>query len=133
MAMERLSDFVKTADWAKEKHVPVMDCPDSVQAGQAFTVSACVGKEVPHPNTTEHHIDWIALHFVPAGEKNVYEVGRFFLNAHGQAPTGPNEGPIHTDSSAVCNLKLQKSGTLFATSYCNIHGLWESAKQITVQ
>jgi superoxide reductase len=131
--MERLSELVKTADWAREKHVPVIECPSVVKAGEAFDIVGCVGKEIPHPNTTEHHIEWIAFHYVPADNKNVYEVGRFYFNAHGQSPKGPNEGPIHTNSTVRSTIQLQQSGTLFATSYCNIHGLWESAKEITVQ
>jgi len=27
-------------------------------------------------------------------------------------------------------VKLEKSGSLIATSYCNIHGLWESSKRV---
>ena len=29
--------------------------------------------------------------------------------------------------------KLAKSGTLQAVSYCNIHGVWQSAKEIKVE
>jgi len=32
----------------------------------------------------------------------------------------------------VVALKTDKSGTLYATSYCNIHGFWENTKQIKV-
>ena len=62
-----LESFVKTADWKNEKHVPVIDAPASVKAGETFDVDVTVGKEIPHPNTVEHHIAWIALHYVPEG------------------------------------------------------------------
>ena len=65
--MKSLHDVVKSADWKSEKHVPVIDAPESFKAGDWVEVSATVGKEIPHPNTTEHHICWIALHFVPDG------------------------------------------------------------------
>jgi superoxide reductase len=29
-------------------------------------------------------------------------------------------------------VSLKKSGTLLALSFCNIHGLWESAQRVTV-
>jgi len=29
-------------------------------------------------------------------------------------------------------MKIDKAGTLVAISYCNIHGLWESTKEIKV-
>ena len=33
----------------------------------------------------------------------------------------------------IANLKLAKSGTLQAVSYCNIHGVWQSSKAIKVE
>lgn len=30
-------------------------------------------------------------------------------------------------------MKITSPGTLYALSYCNIHGLWESSKEIEVQ
>ena len=29
--------------------------------------------------------------------------------------------------------KTEKSGTIFATSYCNIHGLWKNQKELKVE
>jgi len=130
--MSSLSEFVKSADWHNEKHVPVIDAPVTVKAGEWITVSVAVGKEIPHPNTTEHFIAWIALHFVPEGAKFSYELGRCELSAHGQAASGPNSGPAYTDSGMSIRVKLDKPGSLHATSYCNIHGLWESSKEIAL-
>ena len=128
--MNKLSEFVKTADFKSEKHVPVIDCPDAVKAGEWFTVNITVGKEIAHPNTTEHHIAWIAVHFLPAGAKTTVEIGRFEFSAHGQSPTGPNQGPVYTDSTVTIRVKATTGGMIFATAYCNIHGLWESDKTI---
>ena len=30
--MTQLSDAVQNADWKTEKHVPIIECPDKVQA-----------------------------------------------------------------------------------------------------
>jgi superoxide reductase len=43
----------------------VIDCPDNVKADEMFDVTVTLGKEIAHPNTTEHHIRWIQLYFKP--------------------------------------------------------------------
>jgi superoxide reductase len=128
----KIGDFYQSADWKTEKHVPVIDCPDEVKAGEMFEVKLSIGKEVAHPNTTEHHICWIRLYFHPDGDKFSYEVGNHEFVAHGQSVEGADKGPVYTHHAATAALKITKSGTLYATSFCNIHGLWENAKVIKV-
>ncbi|WP_198469084.1 class II SORL domain-containing protein [Acetomicrobium sp. S15 = DSM 107314] len=128
----KFADIMQSADWKAEKHVPVIEAPDSVKAGEFFNVTLTVGKEIPHPNTTEHHIRWIKLLFKPEGDKFAYELANFEFTAHGEAVAGANQGPAYTDSCGVARVKLNSSGTLLAMSYCNIHGLWESSKEIKV-
>ena len=130
--MARFSDIIQEADWKKEKHVPVIECPDTVRSGELFDVKVSLGKEIAHPNTTEHHIRWITLLFHPEGDKFPYQVGRFEFTAHGESAAGPNEGPVYTDHSVTSSLKTSKPGTLHAIALCNIHGLWESSKKIEV-
>jgi len=126
----RFGDRIQTADWKKEKHVPVIECPDKVKADEVFEVKVGLGKEIAHPNTTEHHISWITLYFHPEGEKFTHQVGHFEFSAHGESTTGPNEGPVHTHHTVTTSLKINKPGTLHALALCNIHGLWESSKEI---
>jgi superoxide reductase len=130
--MAKLGERVQSADWKSEKHVPVIECPDSVEKDKSLLVKVAVGKEVPHPNTTEHHISYITLFFQPEGENFIHQVGHFEFSAHGASTKGANEGPVYTDHSVSASCKLKKSGTLHALSYCNIHGLWESSKEIRV-
>ena len=127
MAEQALSEQIQTADWKKEKHVPVIECPESVAADELFDVKVTLGKEVAHPNTTEHHIRWIALYFLPEGAKFTFQVARFELTAHGESTDGANEGPVYTNHQATASMKVAKGGTLLAMAYCNIHGLWESS------
>jgi superoxide reductase len=54
--MKGLGELFQTADWKTEKHVPVIECADQVKAGEFFPVKVTLGKEIAHPNTTEHHI-----------------------------------------------------------------------------
>jgi superoxide reductase len=130
--MKRLGEHIQQADWKTEKHVPVIECAEKVQVDEVFEVAVGLGKEVAHPNTTEHHIRWISLFFHPEGEKNPYEVGHFEFNAHGESTSGPNEGPIYTHHQVKVFLKTSKPGVLHALALCNIHGLWENSKAITV-
>ena len=44
--------FIQKDDWKKEKHMPVIEVPAQVLAGQPFQVKVSIGKEIPHPNTT---------------------------------------------------------------------------------
>lgn len=131
--MTSLAQHIKSADWKAEKHAPSIECPDKVAAGTPFAVSLGVGTAIGHPNTTEHHIRWIELHFKPATGNFSFDLGRFDFNAHGESPAGANQGPAYTVPAATVHLTLKESGTLHALSYCNIHGLWESAKAITVE
>ena len=127
-----LSEFVKSADWKSEKHVPVIECEDTVESGSCLPIKITIGKEIPHPNTTNHHIAWIALHYVPEGTQTSIEISRTEFSSHAAGADGPDSGPALTCSYVTVCAKLAKSGTLFATSYCNIHGLWSSEKTVTV-
>ena len=129
----KIQDVYRSDDWKTEKHVPVSECPDRVPTDDFFHVTVTVGKEVAHPNTTEHHISWVRLYFMPEGGKFVYEIGNFEFSAHGAAVSGPNEGPVYTHHMATCSMKTKEPGQLLATVYCNIHGLWENSKSISLE
>ncbi len=125
--MKEIKELFQSADWKAEKHVPVIDVE---KKGEVYQVTVTVGKEIAHPNTTEHHIAWIELYFLPDGGKFPYQVGRFEFSAHGASTDGPNTSTVYTQSSATCALKTGKPGTLMAGSYCNIHGLWSSSREL---
>ena len=130
--MTRLSETIRDADWKAEKHVPVIECPDKVKAGEFFTVNVTLGKAVAHPNTTEHHIRWIHLYFQPDSAKTPYQIGAFEFTAHGESAEGPNRGSVFTHHEAAVSMKTGLSGTILALAYCNIHGVWQSAKALAV-
>lgn len=130
--MATLGEKLQHADWKKEKHVPVIEAPDEVKAGKVFEVRVTLGKDIGHPNTTEHHISYITLYFEPEGGRFVHQVGHFEFSAHGESVEGPNQGPVYTHHSVLTSVKLEKSGTFYAMALCNIHGLWESTKAISV-
>ncbi len=130
--MTMLSDLIKNADWKAEKHVPVIECPDQVDADAFFDVKVSLGKAVAHPNTTEHHIRWIQLFFQPDDAKAPFQIGNFEFTAHGESVDGPNKGSVFTHHEAGTSMRSGVSGTLYALAYCNIHGVWQSSKAIKV-
>lgn len=129
----KISDVIQSADWKSEKHVPVIGAPEKVKAGETFAVEVSVGKEIAHPNTTEHHIRWIRLYFKPDNSKFVFDVATFEFNVHGESVEGGNKGPVYAEPTGKAVIKISSSGTLIVTSYCNIHGLWESSQPIAVE
>ena len=128
--MSKFGDFIKADDFKSEKHVPVIELPDNVNAGEEFDIKVTVGKEIGHPNLTEHFIGWIELYYNSSNEKAVYNLGRSEFHSHGESIKGANQGPAHTSPTATFSVKLEGAGTLVAVSYCNIHGVWESSKEI---
>jgi superoxide reductase len=120
--------WIQTADWKNEKHVPVIDIK-KVEDG-LVTVKVSVGKEIPHPNTTAHHIKWLDLFFWPEGEKFPFEIGYCTFDTHGASAKGPDSSGVYSEPFAKFKFKTDKPGTLMATSYCNIHGLWKSEEEL---
>ena len=131
--MGNINELYKTADWKEEKHVPVIDVPEKVKKGEFFDVSVSVGKNVAHPNTTAHHIRWIDLYFQPDGGKFPFHVGKIEFNSHGESTEGADTSTVYTHHKGLLSLKTERSGTLMASSYCNIHGLWEYSKKIAAE
>ena len=108
----RLGELVKTAAAeGKEKHVPVIELVDGGRA-----VKITVGREVPHPNTVEHHIKWIMLFGVRGGV--AVHIATFDL------------GPTYGAPEVTAHANLEGFSELIAVEYCNIHGLWESSCQL---
>ncbi len=123
--MPMLSSLIKSADWKAEKHVPVITIHSPFPVPPSpIEVEVSVGKEIPHPNTLEHHIAWAALYFVADGSQLPIELARAEFRAH-----GPD---LFTSPVLKAIVTLPKSGTLHAVAYCNIHGLWESEMKIVV-
>ncbi len=124
--MKKIGDLYQSGDWKGEKHVPVIHAPETVKAGEEFEVKLVVGEEIGHPNTLEHQITWMQLYFQPEGSKFPVEIGKTNFTAHG-------ESDLYTEPKASFVFKTEKAGTLYATSYCNIHGLWENSAELKVE
>lgn len=93
------------------KHAPVIEAPEKVKAGEPFEVRLTVG-ETLHPMSAGHYIHYIEL-------------------LAGNEPAGRVEfSSIFGVPKATLTLSLDKPVTLVAREYCNLHGLWESRKDI---
>jgi len=130
--MAQLNELFQESDWKTEKHVPLIEAPESAKKGEMIKISVTVGKQVEHPNKTEHHIRWIEVYFHPKGEKNPVQIARAEFCAHGESPLGPDTSSVYARPEVSLSLKTDKAGTIYASSYCNIHGLWEMSKELKV-
>jgi len=77
--MKNFGELFQVADWKKENMFRSSNVRIRSNQVKFFPVKITVGKDNPHPNTTEHHIRWITVNFLAEGEKFPYEVGRFEL------------------------------------------------------
>ncbi|WP_313757777.1 class II SORL domain-containing protein [Tissierella sp.] len=124
--MKSISNLYQSGDWKGEKHVPVIHAPETVKKDDLVDVKVLVGEEIAHPNTFEHYISWIKVYFQPEGHKFPIEIGSFDFTSHG-------ESGLFTEPNVSLRFKAEKSGTIYATSYCNIHGLWENSVELKVE
>lgn len=127
-----IGDYFQHENWKNEKHVPVIECPETVTSGDPFEVTVTLGKEIDHPNTVDHHIRWVRLYFMPEKGKLAHEVGSFEFSSHGES-AGDDTGPVFTHHTVTCTMKVNQPGHLIATAYCNIHGLWENSAPLNVK
>jgi superoxide reductase len=123
--MERFGDLIYSKEKEEkvlgEKHTPFIEAPNRVSPDESFEVTIVVGKEVPHPNTIEHHIKWIQVFVKEDGRPfNPIHVATFDL------------GPAYGEPSVKFKMKLKRSSTIHVIEYCNLHGIWEASKKIEV-
>ena len=120
---KRFGDIVipPEQEMGKEKHVPIIDAPSKVKAGEPFMVTVQVGKIVAHPNTVEHHIKWIQLYAQYEDSRYVTELGTF------------NFGPTMAQPKVTLPIMLKSNATIYALEHCNIHGLWDYSVDVKVE
>lgn len=128
--MKNFDELIQSADWKAEKHVPVIEIIKKAEKDKPVEINVSIGKEIAHPNTTAHHINWIELYFLADGEKFPYMISRTEFGAHGASVEGPDTSSIYTHPSVNVNLITEKSGIIYAFSYCNIHGLWTNSEAL---
>lgn len=123
--MKSIGQLYQSGDWKGEKHVPVIHAPETAKSGEYLDIKVLIGEEIAHPNTLEHHIAWIKVYFQSEGSKFPVEIATVNFSSHGELGN-------FTDAYAQVRFKAEKSGTIYATSYCNIHGLWENTAELKI-
>ena len=99
----------------EQKHLPVIDAPDTVKRDEAFTLTVEVGRLKAHPNEPAHFIEWVELY---CGDTFLFRVSL--------------SGSLSAPKISVPVILTHAHGPLKAWAKCNIHGLWEGTRQITV-
>ncbi len=114
----KFAEILKGAEVeGKEKHVPVIEIDKGRGEAGEDIVRVIVGKEVPHPNTVEHHIVWIELFGVKKDGK-VVNLGRAAF------------GPSYTKPNVRFQVPVSEFKAFCALAYCNIHGLWQNCIEV---
>lgn len=105
------AQFIKApGSEGKEKHVPDLSLETS-DIGTVVKIQ--VGKEILHPTTKEHHIEWVKL-FGEAQDGKFVQIATLDFG----------EGTAFPHGAVVIEKTAYKS--LAAISYCNLHGVWEN-------
>jgi superoxide reductase len=111
------ANILKGADKeGKEKHIPAIEI-DKCSSEEPNIVRVIVGKDVPHPNTVEHHIAWIELYGTKKEGQVIY-LGKVDL------------APVYSKPSVRFFVPVSEFKAFHALEYCNIHGVWESALEV---
>ncbi len=100
----------------EKKHTPVIECPDTVKAGEPFQVKIRVG-EIPHVMDEGHHIQWL----------DIYSRQNFLARV--------DLTPVFTKPEVTITLVKggkHRTSTLRVIERCNLHGQWEATKDITI-
>ena len=107
----------RNASELETKHIPVIQAPEVVRAGEPFEVRIEVGEALPHPNEPDHFIEFVELY---ADETYLARVS---LTAGTTCP------------EAVLRVALGHGDfrELRAFARCNLHGMWASARPISVK
>jgi len=95
------------------KHSPVIICDTETQRNKPFNVKVRIGKTVKHPNSPEHHYQYIQLWNLETLIATIKLERASF-----------GDLPIHIEANFTFVPKV--SLRLRALAYCNKHGLWQS-------
>ncbi|MDD3813481.1 MAG: class II SORL domain-containing protein [Desulfocapsaceae bacterium] len=101
-------------------HAPVITAPAKVKAGEPFTVEISVGEKV-HGMGPTHWIEYIELNI---GNE---PAGRIDLQSKGYLQPKATFTVVLAQDAAPSGMV-----TLIARQRCNLHGYWESSKDISL-
>lgn len=125
----------------ERKHIPVIEAPEIAIAGEPFEVTVTVGS-IPHVMEEKHFIDWVELYLQNklVGRKELYPSGErtaktvFKVEADKVLIAIAEIEKCKVRGVNICGSCGEKSviTNLRAVEKCNIHGVWETYRQIEV-
>lgn len=126
MDIKKFGDLIYTPESASgeaiskvETHIPKIEMPEIVKAGEPVEVKISVG---PHPSKVEHSIRWIEVYYYQEGRAfNPILLSRVMF------------APGYAEPDVTFKFKFNKSGVLYVLEYCNLHGVWEARKEVKVE
>jgi len=99
----------------EKKHIPYIGAPEQGQKDKPFDVTIEIGRLLEHPNEPAHFIEWLELY---CGDTFL---GRTYFSGGISYP------------EARFKVKLSHAhGPLKVWVKCNLHGIWESTKEIQI-
>lgn len=125
----------------EKKHTPVIEAPETVIAGESFEVIVTIGS-IPHVMEEKHFIEWVELYLQnkligreelsPSGEKTAKVT--FRVEADEALIAIKEIETCRVRGVNICGNCGEKSviANLRAVEKCNIHGVWETYRQIEV-
>lgn len=124
----------------EKKHIPVIEAPETIIAGEPFEVTVSVGS-IPHVMEEKHYIEWIELYlhnklmgrreFVPGEKAKV----TFKIEADEALIAIKEIETCRIHGVNICGNCGEKSviTNLHALERCNVHGVWEAYMEIEIR
>jgi superoxide reductase len=103
----------------EKAHSPVIKTPDTVKAGEVFTVEVDVG-QLPHPMGPTHWIEYLQLNI---GNE---PAGTVIFRSHGYVKAAAKFNVL------LGNELKGKTVSLIVQNKCNLHGIWQNYANIMV-
>ena len=123
-----VSEHIEVDERRTRELAPVIECADMVKAGEWYVVKVTVPDALTNPGIPGDRLRWISLYFQPDGEKVPSHVSLFdFTSEAGAAPV-----PVRKPRDATTSLRGTEPGTLFAVVHCQVRGILQTSKHITV-
>ncbi len=111
--INQISDPKNLTDIEK-KHTPVITTPDFIKPEQPITVIIEVGRLASHPNEINHFIGFIELY------QNDVFIARVDMS------------PSRINPKVIFEIIPKYPGMLKVIAGCNIHGVWQATKDLTL-
>ena len=99
----------------EKKHIPYISAPERVEKDKPFDISIEIGRLLAHPNEPGHFIEWLEVYCGDTFLGRTYFAG----------------GVSHPIARFKVNLS-HAQGPLKVWAKCNLHGIWESTKEIQI-